>query len=71
MILRTKIEEMLPNFQHGFRPGRSCATATREVIETLRKYKNRVVHEFDLKSYFNMVNSTKMFFVFKPFNQEH
>jgi hypothetical protein len=70
MILRTKIEQILPEFQHGFRPNRSCATATKVVLDTLRANKEWLVYEFDLKSYFNMVNSTKMFYVFKPFTLE-
>lgn len=70
MILRKKIEPMLPDFQHGFRPGRSCATATMEIIQALRKDVNQFVYEFDLKSFFNLVDATGLFFKWKPFTNE-
>lgn len=45
------------NYQHGFLPNRSTATATRELINGIKMKGLKEVVEFDLKSCFNMINT--------------
>jgi len=67
LILRCALEQRFPKFQHGFRPGRSCATATIEVLQELKR-PGRFVYEFDLKSYFNLINASGILLTKYPFS---
>lgn len=54
----TCYDELLGDWQHGFRPGRGTKTAWSEVLSKVIKY--RYVYEFDLKGFFSNVNVARV-----------
>lgn len=49
----TRLNHLLPSWQHGFRPGLGVKTAWSVVLTKV--VKARFVYEFDLKSFFDSV----------------
>lgn len=62
ILIRETFEDRMPKWQHGFMPKKSCATASKELIMSIRANpKKIIVHEFDLSSCFNRVNVRNLF----------
>jgi len=49
-------EDKLANFQHGYRRGKGTHTALNEVFKRIFLEKNKLIYEFDFKSFFNRVS---------------
>lgn len=57
-FLITRFDRLLPDWQHGFRPGRGVKTAWQVVLTKV--IKARYIYEFDLKGFFDNVNVSKV-----------
>jgi len=60
MILEKVYEPIFKDFSHGFRPGRNCHQAIKEVIDNIQKRKVNYVVEADIQAFFDTLNHDKL-----------
>lgn len=63
IILEQIYEPIFSDYSHGFRPGKSCHTALRQVVRPWNGIK--WIIEFDIKGFFDNINHTKLIEILK------
>ena len=59
-LLEIVYEPIFMDFSYGFRPGRNCHQAIREIIDGIQNHKVSYVVEADIKSFFDTLNHDKL-----------
>ena len=59
-LLEMVYEPIFKDFSYGFRPGRNCHEAIKEVINNIQKHKVNYVVEVDIHAFFDTLNHDKL-----------
>lgn len=58
-----RFKDLIPEWQHGFVPGRGTLTAWRVVLKEV--VRARYVYEFDLRAFFDTVSPSQVIYLLK------